>query len=57
MTATHPDYGKEWWITDGTEAGTKMLADATPGSASSTIGWRSASETHFYFSIGDVMSC
>lgn len=29
------DHGREWWSTDGTSAGTRMLVDATPGPASS----------------------
>jgi ELWxxDGT repeat protein len=33
-----PDQGQELWFTDGTEAGTALLKDASPGTNSSTIG-------------------
>jgi ELWxxDGT repeat protein len=35
FAATHDDTGRELWISDGTEAGTTLLADLNPGFASS----------------------
>lgn len=35
--ASSPTYGNEYWITDGTNAGTFMLKDIRPGFASSVI--------------------
>src|SRR5687767_3616905 len=37
FTATHQDYGTELWRSDGTEAGTTMVKDLTPGTVSSEI--------------------
>ncbi len=37
FSASSPTYGNEYWITDGTNAGTFMLKDIRPGFASSVI--------------------
>jgi ELWxxDGT repeat protein len=31
------EYGSEWWVTDGTDAGTKLLKESVPGTASSLV--------------------
>ncbi len=31
------EYGAEWWVTDGTDAGTKLLKDIAPGAASTLV--------------------
>ena len=33
FTAVHPDYGREWWVTNGENAGTFLLKDIHPGFA------------------------
>src|SRR5690606_10685910 len=33
--ATHPEFGRELWETDGTIEGTRMVADVFPGAGSS----------------------
>jgi ELWxxDGT repeat protein len=35
FVAWSPEYGRELWITDGTQAGTRLVADINPGPASS----------------------
>jgi ELWxxDGT repeat protein len=37
--ATTPDAGREPWVTDGTVAGTRMLADLCPGACNSGEEW------------------
>lgn len=37
--ASDADHGRELWSSDGTAAGTQMVADITPGSADSNIGY------------------
>lgn len=40
FAAAHPDHGRELWVTDGTAAGTKLVADALPGPRSGVAtGW------------------
>jgi len=36
-TAYHPDYGRELWSSDGTEAGTQLIKDIDPGTSSSSV--------------------
>ena len=38
FAATTPEHGNELWVTDGTEAGTRLVKDINPGPASSGIG-------------------
>ncbi len=56
-----PSYGNEYWISDGTANGTKMLKDINPGSASSYAPWLGFSEqsgvvylngTYYFSAIG-----
>ena len=40
FAAADPDHGRELWVTDGTAAGTKLVADALPGRRSGVgTGW------------------
>lgn len=47
------NYGKELWKTDGTEAGTTMVGDINPGSASSAPASLTALNNVLYFSAND----
>lgn len=42
-------HGSEPWFSDGTDAGTRMLADLTPGNASTEIAWLGHSSTALFF--------
>ncbi len=44
-----PETGTELWVSDGTEAGTKLLHDATPGPDSSEPAWTAAIGDDVYF--------
>jgi ELWxxDGT repeat protein len=37
FTSDHPDYGREWWTSDGTAAGTSLLKNINPGTGSSAL--------------------
>ncbi|WP_455587796.1 ELWxxDGT repeat protein [Bacteroides sp.] len=39
FAASNEAAGEELWVTDGTAAGTKMVKDINPGSASSNVNW------------------
>lgn len=39
FTAYHPDYGRELWKTDGTEAGTVLVKDIAPGPTDTNLSW------------------
>lgn len=43
-------HGKELWMSDGTESGTKMVADLSPGTASSSITMRTEYGGNLLFS-------
>jgi ELWxxDGT repeat protein len=49
FVATDAAHGNELWVTDGTEAGTALFADLTPGPAPSFAGSLTASNDRFYF--------
>jgi ELWxxDGT repeat protein len=49
FTATRPTYGFELWRTDGTAAGTRLVADLCPGPCSSLAVAVAATETHLFF--------
>ncbi|MBO6573818.1 MAG: T9SS type A sorting domain-containing protein [Rhodothermales bacterium] len=36
--ATHEEHGEEVWISDGTEAGTRLFYEAVPGASRGTVG-------------------
>ncbi|PIU00757.1 MAG: hypothetical protein COT74_02330 [Bdellovibrionales bacterium CG10_big_fil_rev_8_21_14_0_10_45_34] len=42
---SHPTYGSEWWVSDGSESGTQIFFDLNPGTASGLTGnffnWKS----------------
>ncbi len=49
FTADEGVVGAELWITDGTEAGTQLLLDINPGTASSTIKFLASFNNMVYF--------
>jgi len=49
FTADDGVVGAELWITDGTEAGTQLLLDINPGTASSTIKFLASFNNMVYF--------
>ena len=52
-TAHHPEYGRELWISDGTEEGTQLLKDIRPGAASSSVSKLVVVGEWLYFIAGD----
>ncbi|NJL19317.1 MAG: hypothetical protein HC901_03315 [Bdellovibrionaceae bacterium] len=50
------DYGQELWKTDGTAAGTAMVKDILPGTASSSISNLTAVDGVLFFSANDGMN-
>ncbi len=52
-TAYHPDYGRELWSSDGTEAGTQLIKDIEPGSFSSFASELVVVGDWLYFIAGD----
>ena len=46
-------HGKELWVSDGTAATTRMVADLTPGGGGSTITWMTAAGADLYFAFDD----
>jgi ELWxxDGT repeat protein len=53
FTADDGAAGRELWKSDGTAAGTFLLADIRPGSASSEIAWLTAAFDRVYFVADD----
>src|SRR5262245_47463920 len=49
FTATDPDHGRELWRTDGTPAGTTLVADINPGAGSSDPGQFATMNGYLYF--------
>ncbi|HEY1012985.1 MAG TPA: ELWxxDGT repeat protein, partial [Herpetosiphonaceae bacterium] len=49
FTAAAPDTGRELWTSDGTEAGTRLVADLTPGPDSSAINVMAAFDGRLLF--------
>jgi ELWxxDGT repeat protein len=52
FTAFDPVHGRELWKTDGTTAGTTLVADVTPGPASSSIASLTLAGGKLYFTDG-----
>ena len=50
--ATTLNEGGELWVTDGTAAGTKLVKDITPGSASSSLSSLAEFKGYLYFTVG-----
>ena len=50
FVASDPAHGKELWRTDGTRAGTKLVADVLPGTESSSPGKLTVAGSTSYFS-------
>jgi ELWxxDGT repeat protein len=55
--ATHPDHGRELWVTDGTAAGTRLLRDFVPGPRGALEGTGNFPITAYrdraYFAVAD----
>jgi ELWxxDGT repeat protein len=51
--STTPAIGSELWITDGTDAGTRLLKELTPGSLGASIKWLGTIGTSAYFLASD----
>ncbi|MCA9263627.1 MAG: hypothetical protein KDA60_07245 [Planctomycetales bacterium] len=43
------EFGREWWVTDGTSAGTHMISDVTPGPDSTTVEFYATAGNHLIF--------
>jgi ELWxxDGT repeat protein len=54
FTAADPEHGRELWKTDGTTAGTAIVADLTPGPESSSISLLTALSDRVYFVVHDA---
>jgi ELWxxDGT repeat protein len=53
FSATDGTHGTELWRSDGTTAGTVLLADINPGSTSSNPAWLTVSGTNLFFAADD----
>ncbi len=49
FSASNLEYGNEAWISDGTEAGTRLLGDIAPGSPDSTPSEFTTAGSHAFF--------
>ena len=48
-----PEHGWEPWTSDGTERGTRLLADLKPGAGSSHVDGLTRSGSHLFFTADD----
>ncbi|MDR2622480.1 MAG: T9SS type A sorting domain-containing protein [Dysgonamonadaceae bacterium] len=53
FAASDATHGEELWVTDGTVAGTKLVKDINPGTASSDINWMARFNDKVVFAAND----